>query len=221
MLFWQSQGLCKNIVKMSETLSKWLQLLWSPREHLGHCFACGKSLWSIPGSHTLLILSCQKYPGCFGPWGRLNTRGDLPQIHILLLKAVWMQWHRTSSGWLESSPQKYLRSCESPQASYPALFCMPISKSEQPQSLLVPAWPATNQASCTSVIPCEISEHCACSEGTPEDIRLSSECFGKSSFMWETPLDIFKVYSTHHTGGLARRIFQPDPGRKDSSWPKK
>lgn len=182
---------------MSESLSKLLQLQRSPRECLGHCITWGKSLWSVPGSHTATRFS---HLGLSGmpqlPWPprMLKHRRWLRQIHTLL-KAAWMQWHWTSSGWLEPNPQKCLRSCESSQALSPALSCMPLSNSEQLWSLLVPAWPAANQVSCTSGI----------SPGTvqaPEDSLLSSECFVKSSFMWEAPLDVFKVHSTHHTGDL-------------------
>lgn len=112
------------------------QLVISPR--LPHCL------------HALLILACLKSPSCLGPQGHLNTGGALHQIHTLFLKAAWMQWHWTSSGWLEPNPQKCFRSCESPRALSHALSCVPISNCEQSWSLLVPAGPATNQLSCIS-----------------------------------------------------------------------
>lgn len=106
--------------------------------------------------HDLLILSCLKCPSCLGPQGHLNIGGGLHQIHILFLKAAWMQGHWTSSGWLEPNRQKCLRSCEGLQALSPALSCMPFSNNEQPWSLLLPAWPAANQASCISGISAAI-----------------------------------------------------------------
>lgn len=54
---------------------------------------------------------------------------------------------------LEPTPQKCLRSCESPQAHVTThCSCMPTSSSEQPQKLPVPAWSAANHVLCISGI---------------------------------------------------------------------